>query len=540
MRLLFMRHIKGKKSIIWLSMLIIILTNACSPKTTGRFSNKLIDNTELARNFYLVEGLKYDILGDKSTANTLLFNALKADPSCDACYYKLAEIYLQSGFLPSALHLSSAAVQLDSTNLWYRLQLCGICIIAKNFEGAVEQFKYLEPAMANDPQFLLMKYETFMNLGDMPGALDVLKKLSILNPNPRIYSFLGEMYINMDEDSLSLDAYLQSLAMAPDYPPALFGEMDYYRRQQDFDTFFDKLHYICQITDIPMEMKLDYLSAMIRMPRFPQIFQGKLDTTFTLLRAAPDSLIEPLYGGYLIQTNRSDSALIVFRNASLNFPRDIQIWETLLGFVYYLQDWNSLEIYAAEALQFFPQRVNFMSLKALALWQQNNITKAIQLLEETLPLSKNDTAQTLQVYAMLGDLYQQEGNTKKAFNYYERALAIDSAHIVVLNNYAYFLSLANQQLDKAYRMSKKAITAEPNNATYLDTFGWVLYKMGKYVEAKAIFRHAMIYGGLEQAVILDHYGDVLNALGEKETAAIYWEMSYKKEANPEVKKKYSK
>jgi Tfp pilus assembly protein PilF len=139
---------------------------------------------------------------------------------------------------------------------------------------------------------------------------------------------------------------------------------------------------------------------------------------------------------------------------------------------------------------------------------------------------------------MLGDLYQHEGNIKKAFSYYEKVLAIDSSNVLVLNNYAYFLSLAGQQLDKAYRMSKKAIAAEPNNATYLDTFGWVLYKMEKYFEAKAIFKHAMIYGGLEQAVILDHYGDVLNALGEKDAAVIYWEMSHRKEANPEVRKKY--
>jgi Tfp pilus assembly protein PilF len=531
-----MKYINKKESVLWLS--ILILMAACSPKTIGNFSNKLLNNKELVRTSYLMEGLKYDVLGDKNSANSLLFNALKADPNCDACYYKLAEIYLQSGFLPQALHLSSCAVQLDSTNVWYRLQFCGISIIAKDFEGAAEQFEYLEPTMANDPQFLFLKYEVFINTGDMPAALEVLEKLNILAPNPRIYSFLGEMYINMEKDSLSLDAYRQSLAMDPDYPPALFGEMDYYRRKQDFDTFFDKLYHICRITNIPMEMKFDYLSAMIRMPRFPQIFQEKLDTTFTLLRPVPDSLVEPLYGEYLIQTNRSDSALTVFRNATLSFPENIQIWETLLAYVYYIQDWNSLEIYATEALQFSPTRVNFMTLKALALWQQKRVPQAIQLFEETLSFSKNDTAQTVQTYAMLGDLYQQEGNNKKAFSYYEKALAIDSSNVLVLNNYAYFLSLARQQLDKAYRMSKKAITAEPNNATYLDTFGWILYKMGKYFEAKAIFKHAMIYGGLEQALILDHYGDVLDALGEKETAVIYWEMSYRKEADPEVRKKY--
>ena len=528
-----MRHINGKAFVLWLSMLV--LAAACSPKTSG---SKLANNNELAKNFYLMEGLKYDALGDNKATHALLFKALEADPSCDACYYKLAEIYLQSGFLPQALHLSSSAVQLDSTNIWYRLQLCGIYVIAKDFKRAAKQLTYLESDMGSNPHFLFMKYETLINLGDMAGALGVLEKLSVLNPNPQIYSFLGEMYTTMEKDTLSLNAYRQSLAMASDYPPALFGEMDYYRRIEDFDVFFSKLYYICEITDIPTEMKADYVSALIRMPRFSQVFQGKLDTAFTLLRQTPDSLVEPLYGHYLIQTGRRDSALTVFRNATYNFPQDAQVWETLLGYVYYQQDWSNLELYATEALQQFPKKVNFMTLKGLALWQQKDVPKAIQLFEEILPLCKKDTAQMLQTYTMLGDLYQQEENSKKAFGYYEKVLAIDSSNVLVLNNYAYFLSLAGQQLDKAYRMSKKAITIEPNNATYLDTFGWILYKMGKYFEAKAIFKHAMIYGGNEEAVILDHYGDVLYALGEKEAAAVYWEMSYRKDPNPEVKKKY--
>ena len=533
-----MKYIPKKESVLWLFLLILAI--GCSPKTGGNFTSKLSDNNDLAKNFYLIEGLKYEMLGDKSSANALLFKALKADPNCDVCYYKLAEIYLQSGYIPHALHLSSCAVQLDSTNIWYRMQLCGIYIIAKNFQRAAEQLAYLEPTMGANPQFLFMQYETYMNTGEADKALEILKKLSILNPNPRIYAFLGEMYANMQESALSLDAYQQSLAMDPEYPPALFGEMDYYRQKQNYDAFFDRLYPICENTDIFLEMKLDYLSALLRVPGFSQLFKAQLDTTFTIVRPKPDSLIEPLYGSYLIQTGRSDSAMTVFKNAVQFFPTNAQVWESLLGYIYYQQAWDSLEIYTTKALQHFPNSPNFMTLKAVALWQQDKITQAIQICEESLPFSKNDKAQTLQIYTMLGDLYQQEGNSKKAFNYYEKVLAIDSANVLVLNNYAYYLSLSGQQLDKAYRMSKKAITAEPNNATYLDTFGWILYKMGKYFEAKAIFKHAMIYGGNEQAVILDHYGDVLEALGEKEAAIIYWEMSYRKEPNPNVKKKYRK
>ena len=71
-------------------------------------------------------------------------------------------------------------------------------------------------------------------------------------------------------------------------------------------------------------------------------------------------------------------------------------------------------------------------------------------------------------------------------------------------------------------MSKKTVEAEPDNATYLDTFGWILYKMGKPDEALAHFKRAMIYGGKDSPVILDHYAEVLFALKEYDRAMVYW------------------
>ena len=70
-------------------------------------------------------------------------------------------------------------------------------------------------------------------------------------------------------------------------------------------------------------------------------------------------------------------------------------------------------------------------------------------------------------------------------------------------------------------MSKKTVEAEPDNATYLDTFAWILHLMGKDLEAKPFFKHAMLYGGKESAVILRHYATVLEALGEGDTAKVY-------------------
>ena len=100
----------------------------------------------------------------------------------------------------------------------------------------------------------------------------------------------------------------------------------------------------------------------------------------------------------------------------------------------------------------------------------------------------------------------------------------------MLNNYAYYLSLEGKNLKKAYKMSKKTVEAEPDNATYLDTFAWILHLMDKDLEAKPFFKHAMLYGGKDSAVILEHYAVVLEALGEADAAQVYRNMA--KRLNP--------
>ena len=99
----------------------------------------------------------------------------------------------------------------------------------------------------------------------------------------------------------------------------------------------------------------------------------------------------------------------------------------------------------------------------------------------------------------------------------------------------YFLSLEGKKLKKALAMSRKTIEAEPDNPTYLDTYAWILHLLGQDVEAKAMFKHAMLYGGKEQATILDHYAEVLYSLREFDLAYIYWNQAKALDTTGELK-----
>lgn len=87
------------------------------------------------------------------------------------------------------------------------------------------------------------------------------------------------------------------------------------------------------------------------------------------------------------------------------------------------------------------------------------------------------------------------------------------------------LSLSGKKLRKAEKMSRKVLATNPDNDSYLDTYGWILHLLGRDAEAKNYFKRAMIYGGKESATMLLHYSEVLEALGEKDLADYYRKLS---------------
>ena len=100
-----------------------------------------------------------------------------------------------------------------------------------------------------------------------------------------------------------------------------------------------------------------------------------------------------------------------------------------------------------------------------------------------------------------------------------------------MNNYSYFLSTSNTNLEKAEALGKKIVEAEPENSHYLDTYGWALFKNGKYNEALKYLNEAMKYSsGDDKATIYEHIGDVKWKLNDSDSALKYWQDAYNQDA----------
>ena len=150
-----------------------------------------------------------------------------------------------------------------------------------------------------------------------------------------------------------------------------------------------------------------------------------------------------------------------------------------------------------------------------------NDARVIEECEKMMELRPDDRDNLINCLSIIADSYYSMKQERKAFKTYEKVLKIDPEDCHALNNYAYYLSLKKRRLAKAEKMSRITVTKEPDNPTYLDTFGWILYLRGKAKDAQPYFKHAMLYGGKDSAVVLMHYALVLEKLGEHDRATYY-------------------
>jgi tetratricopeptide (TPR) repeat protein len=136
--------------------------------------------------------------------------------------------------------------------------------------------------------------------------------------------------------------------------------------------------------------------------------------------------------------------------------------------------------------------------------------------------SKSNKEFVSDFYAIMGDILHEKGKFTEAYAAYDSCLQWKPDNISCLNNYAYFLSEEDKDLDKAERMSKKTIDEEPENPTYLDTYAWILFKQQRYEEAQKYIDKVLELSPSPDATLLEHAGDIYSKTDNTKEAVAFW------------------
>jgi len=148
--------------------------------------------------------------------------------------------------------------------------------------------------------------------------------------------------------------------------------------------------------------------------------------------------------------------------------------------------------------------------------------KAVPLFERVIKQFPEDKSVVRRCRLSLSNIYVQQGDTRKGEQVLEVIFAENPEDISVNNDLGYLYADQGKKLEQAEKMIRKALKAEPDNAAYLDSMGWVLFKIGKFDEALEFLTKASDGRDGEDPTILEHLGDCLQKLKQKKPAIENW------------------
>ena len=244
----------------------------------------------------------------------------------------------------------------------------------------------------------------------------------------------------------------------------------------------------------------------------------------TLLEQHPeDTDLKQMYGSLLVAQGKTDEARFQFQLITEMEPSNAAAWQQLLNLALKSEDIPEVIRICTRCQELFPDAPEYYFYLGIAYFQQEKYQDALDTYKAGLEIiPETNVGLKSDFYGQIGDIYYQVKNMPEAYKAYDEALKYNDKNVVVLNNYAYFLSLEKKDLKKAERMSALAVKLEPNNSTYLDTYAWILFEKGNYAEARIYIDNAMKSDGGKSDVIVEHCGDIYFMTGDVEGALGYW------------------
>lgn len=506
------------------------------------------------------EGMKFFILQDYEKALDKFQESAEFVPSNAATHYQIAYTYTKIGKFDSALPYAQQALNLDTKNEYYYDLLANIYKYNGEFQKAVDVYKqkindldrvvedyYLDLASALISQgaykeaigvynqaekkygmneaIIRQKQKIHLKTNDVASAIKEGDKL--LENFPRSTGLvLDQVQLlmttsNTDRAVKLLEGLLEE---NPSEARAKFLLSDVYRLKGDADKSFEMLEEAFLSPNLDLELKMDVLAGYLqRMHNTSERETGIKLSKITVETHPDEAKANVMYADFLMAVNEKESkekAREYYLTAiSLN-ANDYNTWRQIVGIDFELGQMDSIVNHTEEALEYFPNQAVFYLQHGAGLMSLQRYEDAKDALEQGKVLATGNEQITTQFNSYLGDIYHNLEDYTSSDKAFEEVLSANKDNLHALNNYSYFLSLRKEKLELATKMSTRLIELEPKNATYLDTHGWVLYVQGKYDDARKIFEEAVKY--TVSGSILEHYGDVLYRLGDKEAAIIQW------------------
>lgn len=540
--------------------------------------------------WFYTEGIKQNTIQEDTTQARKLFEeAVRRDSNYAPAWYELSGLLLATS--PNeAVDAARRACRLDSTNKWYRQFYGQTLLMTDRYGEALPVYRGLVEADPKDPdnyRILAALYEQrkspFMALVTLDSAEVRFGRIPLLSEMKRRllvatnqvdkainearamveevpyeaanHVVLADLYAADKQDSLAMVEYRRALAIDSTDIRTLMSLCDFYAARQNYRELLATTRKLFLSDDMPLDLKIKRFEDFTSDTHFYGKYYYQLnDLASTLaIRYPNDEGVVKLYAQHLIASGELQQALSIYKTHLADRPPVEEYFRMVIEIESYLQHPDSVEHYVTRALEIFPEKVDFHLSKGHVMVQLKQYDRAVRAYRESLRYADTDSLRSV-IWGMVGDAWhlkaavndsipeeelfertrlKQKGGIdlramKECYRAYDRSLSYWGDNTMVLNNYAYFLSLEERDLDRALKMAERVVELTDNNPTYLDTEAWILYKLGRTEEARRLLQKAVALDGQQSPDLMVHYGDVLYELGEQFMAEIYWRRALEK------------
>ena len=510
--------------------------------------------------YFYYEGLRLKNAEKFDSSFEMFKHCLEIDSTSSVVLFELSSYYIQMDRHETSVSMMKKAVAYSPGNQEYRNTLATLLFNLGMFGEAAEEYEILAEAYPNKPELnyylaesysrmgeigkaidtydalenvmgmnealSMQKYQLYMTIKQQDNAFGELKKLADKFPLEARYPIIiGDLYMQQNNNEQALSYFNKAREIDPESPYYPVSMANYYEKTGQSDSAKILINTALMTEGLDVDTKLGILARYImQLQRSKQDLDGANTLFLTLIEQHPDELrLKLAYGELLASQGKFDEARFQYSLVTEIEPEDITAWQQLLRLSLQSQDMDEVIRICKKCLEIFPDAMEFNFYMGGAYYQKKEYQTAIDIYNAAITsIPKENTPLISDFYGQIGDSYFRMKDTDKSFEAYEKALKHNDKNIVVLNNYAYYLSLLKRDLPKAERMSALTIKMEPDNATYLDTYAWIFFIQKSYLLAKLYIEQAISKDRTGSPELLDHFGDILYMNGDKEKALEQW------------------
>ena len=551
-----------------------ILSCSTAAKTSGEagvvMEGKPQLSPEQARLYdhFFMEAMIQRQKGQNDAAFDLLNHCLDINPHAAEVYFFMAQYYSALKQTDKSLDFFQTAARLNPQNETYMETLAQVYIRQQNYQDAITVVEKLYERHKDRENLLEMLFQLYQEVGDFQNAVAVLDRIEMIDgkserlslaksevytrmgnekaavaemaalakqyPNDLNYlAMYGESLMMNGETKQALDIYNRILTEEPNNNRVLMSLRTYYQSQENHKmadsltrrvllgrntSLEEKTYLIRQIIGTNEQAGGDS-TEVLRM--FHQMMA--VDTT--------DVDIPMLCATYMdLKKMPSDSIKPVLNHILKLAPDNSVARLHLVGYAWAEDDKDRVIELCQTAREYNPDDMAFYYYQGIAYYQRDSLDQALSTFQNGVSVinERSNADIVSDFYEVMGEILHKKGRVEEAFAAYDSCLQWKPDNIPCLNNYAYYLSLRNENLSKAETMSMKTLKAEPKNATYLDTYAWILFMQKRYSEAKIYIDQTLQCDSDSSAVLLEHAGDIYYHVGEREKAVSLWQQALAK------------